>query len=99
MSDAASHALAPTRHEVISLQAYAAVREDRWPDAAALARKAFVLLPTSSTYRRLLFTALEHLGRCNEAKAFVASDKAIEEEIRSLLAGGDLIRLHRCVEF
>lgn len=91
--------LAPRRHEVISLQAYAAVREDRWNDAAALARKAFALEPTSPTYRRLLYVTLEHLGRCDEAKAFVASDKAIEMEIRSMLALGTLIRLHRCVEF
>ncbi len=92
-------ALAPERFEVISLEAHAAVREDRWKDAAALARKAFILAPYSATNRRLLYIALEHLGRCDEAKAFIASDKAIEEEIRSLLAAGTLNRLHRCVEF
>jgi hypothetical protein len=92
--------LAPDRAEVIELLAYDAVRQDRWEEAAQFAWTAFTLRPSEDIAWNLVFTTLEWLGRCDEARTFLASSRDIDNWVRDNLKRprGELIRPHHCVD-
>ena len=97
---AKASALAPDRAEVVELLAYDAVRQDRWEEAAQFAWTAFTLRPSEDIAWNLVFTTLEWLGRCDEARAFLASSREIDNWVRDGLKQyqGKQIRPHHCVE-
>lgn len=92
-------ALAPHRPEVVTLQAISACAAERWEDCARLAERAIAGAEWSTWCRVTLFDALEHLGRCDDARAFLASDPEIEAEVTEHLAslGADASRAAPCV--
>lgn len=92
--------LAPDRAEVVELLAYDAVRQDRWEEAAQFAWRAFTLRPSEPIAWNLVYATLEWLGRCNEARAFLASSSEIDRWVRDNLKlhEGRTIRRHHCIE-
>jgi hypothetical protein len=97
---AKASALAPDRAEVVELLAYDAIRQDRWEEAAQFALRAFTLRPSDEIAWNLVFATLEWQGRCQEARAFLATSSEIDRWVRDNLRGhaGTQNRPHHCIE-
>jgi hypothetical protein len=93
-------AMAPDRPEVVQLQAYDAFESGDFAAAERFARREMAISRWYSNGRMLVFTALEHMGRCADVRAFLASDSAIEREVMDYIAeeGDDFERPVHCVD-
>jgi hypothetical protein len=76
-SEAAARAyeLAPERHDVLEVAAQVALHDQRWDDAARLARAAFRRDPRCDVSPVVLFLALERQGKCEDARALFESER------------------------